>query len=247
MRGLQYACLALLFAGCAPDRSELVIGAAASLSDLLPALTSSFEEETGIALMTSIGASGMLARQIRQGAPIDVFLAADEDWVDALVREGYVLPDSRAVYARGRLVLWSRNEDLSIASIHDLASPQIGRIAVANPDAAPYGRAAVESMRAAGIFDRVQPRLIIAEHVRQTLQFAETGNVDVAFVPATLAPRDHGLVIAVPETMYSPLNQTIGAVAAADSAHARRFVAFVLGARGRTILERHGFVLPPRP
>lgn len=222
----------------------IVIGAAASLSGLLPELTAAYARETGDSLTTTIGSSGQLAQQIRQGAPVAVFLSADVSWVDTLVADGHIVPGSRAIYARGRLALWSRDTAASLNRIEDLVENRIGRIAIANPEFAPYGRAAREALAAAGIWNALQPRIIIAENVRQALQFAETGNAGVAFVAHTLVRDAGGHTVVVPGTLHAPLDQALGIVAGTDVELAGRFTAFVLEGGGRAVLERHGFTLP---
>jgi molybdate transport system substrate-binding protein len=229
-----------------PD-DAIVLGAAANLSIVLAELVNAYAQETGDAVRTTIGSSGQLAQQIRQGAPIDVFMAADVESVNALAAENRLQPGSVRVYARGRLAIWSRDTAAAIERIEDLASPGMGRIAIANPEFAPYGRAARESMTAAGVWDAVSERVVIAENVQQALQFAETGNADVALVAYSLVHEAGGRSILVPGTLHAPLDQALGVVAGPDSARAARFAAFVMGGAGRAILERYGFAVPERP
>lgn len=243
-RSTHIALLAtLLMGGCAGDRppdAGVLVGAAASLSGLLPELTAAYERDRGEAAVGTLGSSGQLAQQIRQGAPIAVFLSADARWVDALIAEGRIAARSRVVYARGGLVLWSRDEASAVARIEDLADPSVRRIAIANPETAPYGRAAREALVSAGVWRTVQERIIIAENVRQALQFAQTGNVDVAIVASTLVSGTVGHATPVPASFHAPIEHALGIAVDADTAAAARFVAFVLGPQGRAILERHG-------
>lgn len=230
--------LVLLLLACRGPE-PLVVGAAASLSGVLPELVAAFHEANpDLSVTTTIGSSGQLAQQVRQGAPIGVFLSADAGWVDTLVTAGRVVPASRAVYARGRLAVWSR-DPLPITAFEALPSLD-GRIAIANPAFAPYGRAALEALAAAGILDRIEPRLVYAGNVRQALQYAETGNAAAAIVALSLVfDRDDRLLL--PETLHTPLDQALGVV----RGHERdggRFADFVLGAAGRAILARHGFL-----
>jgi molybdate transport system substrate-binding protein len=239
--------LLAILAGCAgqPAQGEVVIGAAASLSAILPELTAAFETETGIAVTATIGSTGQLAQQIRQGAPIAVFLAADVATVDALAEEGLVVPATRAIYARGRLAMWTRDTSgMHLTRVEDVARGSVQRIAIANPSIAPYGRAAREALERAGIWEAVQPRLAIAENVRQALQYAETGNAEVAFVAHSQVRDVGGHTVFVPDSLHAPLDQALGVVATQDSARAARFASFVLGPSGRSILEQHGFRLP---
>jgi molybdate transport system substrate-binding protein len=244
--GPRYLFLLAALAGCdVPAQGEVVVGAAASLSAILPELTSAFETATGIAVATTIGSTGQLAQQIRQGAPIDVFLAADVATVEALAEEGLIVPATRAIYARGRLAMWSRaTGGTSFTRIEDVAPASVQRIAIANPTSAPYGRAAREALERAGLWQAVEPRLAIGENVRQALQYAETGNAEVAFIAHTLIRDAGGRSVLVPDSLHAPLDQALGVIAARDSVRAMRFASFVLGPDGRSILERHGFGLP---
>lgn len=238
----------LLATGCAGDRTDdaLLVGAAASLSAVLPELTAAYARTGGDRVETTIGSSGQLTRQIRQGAPIDVFLSADGHWLDTLAASGHLVAGTRTTYARGRLVLWSRDSAAAFRRIEDLDDPDIGRIAIAQPRVAPYGRAAREALAGAGILEAVESRLIIAGDVRQALRFAETGNADVAIVARSLLP-DGGRAVLVPEEAHAPLGHELGVIAGADTAAAARFIAFLTGPAARAIFGRHGFDPPDRP
>jgi molybdate transport system substrate-binding protein len=247
--GSRNVFLLALLAGCGggPAQGEIVVGAAASLSAILPELTAAFATETGIVVRATIGSTGVLAQQIRQGAPIDLFLAADVATVDALAAEGHVVPTTRAIYARGRLAMWSRDTAGTFTRINDIARASVVRIAIANPTHAPYGSAAREALEKAGIWEAVEERLAIAENVRQALQYAETGNADVTFVAHTLVRDIGGRTVLVPDSLHEPLDQALGIIAGQDTARAARFLDFMLGPVGRAILERHGFTLPEAP
>lgn len=244
--GIMLCALSLLVA-CA-DRAEqpLLIGAAASLSAILPDLTEAFRAESNIALETTTGASGQLAQQIREGAPIDVFLSADRAWIERLAGEGRIVPGTLAVYARGRLVMFqSASSSLRLMQVADAANPAVRRIAIANPETAPYGRAARQALEAAGILAAVENRIVIAENVRQTIQYVETAGAEVAFTSEALMEEGRGAWMEVPQSLYDPLDQALGVVAGRPhQAAARAFADFVLGPRGREILRRSGFTVP---
>lgn len=250
--GLRLGVAAFLVASaaCGGDRAEpgveLTVAAAANLSRLMPELTSAFERETGIGVTTTIGASGQLARQIENGAPVDVILSADTGWVGALERSGRTVVGTRATYAIGRLVvLTSSARAPPIERIEDLGRPEVKRIAIANPEHAPYGVAAREALMSAGVWSVVEAKIIFGENARQVLQFAETGNVDAAFGPHALVVSGVGRVIPVPDSLHSPLMQGLAVIAGRPhEPEARRFAEFVLGAAGRAILEMYGFGLP---
>lgn len=252
IRKLLPALLALL-AACAPavqssDTVTLIVSAAADLTPAFQELGAQFTQETGINLAFNFGSTGQLAQQIEQGAPVDVFAAANRAFVDDLRAAGLVLPDTVALYARGRLTLWTRADSpLKFETIQDVAQDGVQRIAIANPEHAPYGVAAREALQTAGLWQAVQPRLILGENVAQTLQYAATGNVDVALVALSLsiAAGDEGRWALLPETLHNPIDQALAVVS--RTAHpdaARQFAAYVNSPAGRAVMRRYGFVLP---
>jgi molybdate transport system substrate-binding protein len=241
----------LLLAACAlPGRSAtsqpLLVSAAADLMPSFGELGKLYEQQTGQPVTFNFAASGQLAQQIDQGAPVDLFASADVALVNDLAAKGRVLSDSVQIYARGHLVLWTRADSpLAVKTIADLLKPEVQRVAIANPEHAPYGVAARQSLQAAGVWATIQPKLVLGENVRQTLQYAETGNVDVALVPLSLSLASQGRWVPVPEDLHAPLDQALGVVAASPrQAEARRFAALIASPQGRAILAKYGFTLP---
>jgi molybdate transport system substrate-binding protein len=246
------ACAALLLVtacdGGEQPRGELLVAAASDLALAMPQLAAEFEEASGIAVRATLGSSGQLAQQVLQGAPVDIFLSADRGWVERLAAAGRVAPDGRAVYARGLLVLVTAAHRPPLAGIAELAAPAVRRVAIANPEHAPYGRAAREALQSAGVWDALDGRIIIAENVRQALQFVGTGNVDAAVAALTLVSDDAAAFVIVPETLHAPLVQEAAVIAGRPlQAEAAEFLRFLTGPRGRAILERHRFILPDAP
>jgi molybdate transport system substrate-binding protein len=224
----------------------LVVSAASNLILAFEELGARYEQQTGRPVTFNFAASGQLAQQIDQGAPVDLFVSANVAYVEDLATKGRVLPDSVQVYARGRLTLWTRADStFTMESIHDLLNPEVGRVAIANPEHAPYGVAARQALQTASVWEEIQPKLVLGENVRQALQFAETGNVDAALLPSSLSITSDGHWAYIPEELHMPIDQTLGVVA--DSPHqaeARDFAAFITGAQGQTILSEHGFMPP---
>jgi molybdate transport system substrate-binding protein len=139
----------------------------------------------------------------------------------------------------------SPDSSLRIERIADLTVPEIKRVAIANPDHAPYGMAAREALQSAGIWEALQPRLVLGENVRQALQYAETGNVDVAIVALSLSITSKGRWTLIPEELHRPIDQALAVIRATKfEQEARRFGAFVLGPQGRPIMRKYGFVMP---
>jgi molybdate transport system substrate-binding protein len=237
----------LLTAGCAGNTTthSILVAAASDLAGAMPELAAAFEAETGLRVDATLGSSGQLAQQVLQGAPVDVFLSADEIWVDRLEAAQRIVPGSRAVYAHGLLVLLAGRITEPPTSLAALAGAEFERIAIANPEHAPYGRAAREALQNAGVFDAAESRLVLAENVRQTVQFAETRAVDVAISALSLMDSTRHRWTVIPPGSHGALAQTAAVVADRPQQEAARaFVEFILGPAGREILARYRFVLP---
>jgi molybdate transport system substrate-binding protein len=231
--------------GTAAPGDQLLVAAASDLAVAMPELAAAFEAETGIRVTASLGATGQLATQIEQGAPVDLFLAADSASVERLAAGGWVDGGGRAVYAFGSLVLLAGRADAPPPDVAALADPAWARIALANPEHAPYGRAARQALERAGVAAAVADRLVLAENVRQAVQFAETRSVDVSLAALALMDPARHRYTRVPGDLHDPLMQT-GAVVSrtANAEGARRFLAFVTGDTGRAILRRHSLTPP---
>lgn len=226
----------------------LTVAAAADLIPAFEEIAPRFTAQTGITVVYNFGSTGQLTQQIAQGAPVDVFAAANQAFIEELNTEGLVIPDTIALYAVGRLTLWTRTDSpFTFASVADLTQPSVARIAIANPEHAPYGIAAREALQTAGLWDTLQPKLILGENIAQTIQYAETGNVDVALVALSLsiAAGDTGKWVLVPEELHTPLKQALAVVhSTKHEAEARQFAQFVNSPEGREVMRRYGFVLP---
>jgi len=190
------------------------VGAAANLTDVFTEVGRAFKAKTGVEVVFSYGSTAQLAQQIENGAPFDVFAAADTDHVDSLVSKGKLVSDSRAVYAIGQLALWiPKGEQSGVRELKDLARQSVRFIAIAQPELAPYGQAAVDSLKAAGLWDVLQPKVVFANNISQAKQFAISGNADAAFTAYSLAPVD-GMLSAMKFCMWAAL---VGSVLSAQS------------------------------
>ncbi len=249
------ALLTLAAAGAAraePPVRKLTVAASANLRLALEEVAGAFERRSpGTKVEPTFGATGTLYAQIRNGAPFDVFLGADRD-VAVRIQEAGLGGAPAFPYATGRLVLWIAGPVRVSPSqgLRGLTDAAVKKVAIANPAVAPYGVAAEKAMQTAGILDAVRPKLVLGESILQVIQFAQSGNVQAAFVPwsmATVPPlASLGRHLVVPAGSYPPIEQW-GVVlkGARDPELAASFEAFVRGTLGRTILERHGYVLPP--
>jgi molybdate transport system substrate-binding protein len=237
----------------------LVVSAASDLTYAFNEIGRRFEAETGTKVIFNFGSTGQLAQQIEQGAPADVFAAANVSFIEDLERQGRIVPGTQRVYARGRIVLWTRADEGNrkrspLQRVEDLARPEITRVAIANPDHAPYGVAGREALQAAGVWEAVQPKLVLGENVRQALQYAETGNVDAAIValslvvPAAQESNEgvQGRWTTIPQELHRPLDQALAVVkGTAHEREAAAFADFVAGPRGQEILRKYGFEAIP--
>lgn len=229
-----------------PRALALTVFAAADLAFALREIAARFERTHDTKVTLVLGSTGLLAQQIAHGAPADVFFAANESFVDDLVRRGAIISATRALYAQGRIVLATRTDrGLRITDLAQLADPRVRRLAIANPQHAPYGKAAEEALRAAGVWTAVRSRLVFGENIRHTLQFLETGAVDAAIVALSLAAVPGIDATLIDAALHAPLNQVAGVVTwSAHPERARAFLQYVNGPEGRPIMKRYGFLLP---
>lgn len=251
MRQLSIALLLipLLFTlSCRPKttQTDLTVAAASDLMNAFEEIGREFQKATGTKVVFNFGSSGMLAKQIENGAPVDLFAAANVDYVSQLEQKGLIIPDTKKIYARGRLVIWTpRNSVIRIEKLADLTSPEVKRIAIANPEHAPYGIAAKQALEHAGLWEAVKTKLVFGENIRQTMQYAQTGNVEVALVSLSLTAENDGQWVLVPEELHNPLDQAFAVIKGAkNEAAARAFAAFAVGAQGQAVMKRYGFTLP---
>jgi molybdate transport system substrate-binding protein len=240
-----------LLAACkhdAPPTTEpLKVAAAADLSFAFKDLGEAYEKKTGQRVVFSFGATGLLEKQIAEGAPFDVFAAANVSFAEDAVKAGACLEDSKATYATGHLVLYTTKEAaFHPSTVADLTDPRVVKIAIANPDHAPYGKAAKQAMEHAGVWNEVQPRVVYGENVQQTLQFAQSGNADVAIVALSLATMTPGVAASVPTDLHDPIDQAMVVCSngKAGVEAGRKFVAFVQSSDGHALMKRFGFLLP---
>jgi molybdate transport system substrate-binding protein len=248
MKCLITLCLvAALPAGAA--QNEVIVAAAANLTDVFQALGPTFEAATGIHPVFSFGATAQLAQQIENAAPYDVFAAADEEHVEQLDRKGLLVPHSRAVYAIGILALWIPPQSkANVSRVEDLNSAGIRVIAAAKPELAPYGQATVETLQGAGIWEQVKARIVYGNSISMAKQYGTSGNADAVFTAYSLVLNEAGKVIQVNESLHRPIAQALGILAnSKNQSSARLFVNFLLTGKGRDVLARSGYRTPSKP
>lgn len=231
---------------------EITVAAAADMSAALPEVAAQYKKRTGQDIKLTFGSSGNLTNQIENGAPFDVFFSADEDYPKQLIDKGLAEKDTLYRYAVGRLVLWIPNDvrlDLQKVGMQALLDPSVKRIAIANPQHAPYGRAAEAALRHFGIYDQVAAKLVLGENVSQAAQFVESGNAQAGLIALShaLAPamKGKGQYWMVPLDAYPTLNQAAVVISLSKQKEAaRKFLEFMRGAEATSLLENYGFSLP---
>jgi molybdate transport system substrate-binding protein len=223
----------------------LLVAAAADLAPLETQLSHGYASATGGAVRFVFGSSGMLGRQIENGAPYDLFLCANEQIVQDLSVHKHLIPETITAYASGRLGLWGARA--TPANPAALADSKIRVIAIANPQHAPYGAAARGLLERAGLWTSLQPKIVLAENVRQAYEFARTGNADVVITSWTLLKAESGAKL-LPSASHPPIRQSAGVVAGTPrDAQARAFLHFLLSPTGQSILQAGGLYPPVTP
>ncbi len=243
-------CLAgvlVLGAGCQPappQPAPLRIAAASDLRQALPVLIAAFRQTRNVEVDFTAGSSGQLAEQIRQGAPFDLFLAANQNFVAKLAQDGTVVAESVQPYTRGALALAVNPVfNHQIKTLEDLTNPAIKSIAIANPELAPYGIAAKQALVQLGLWDKVEARVVPAESVAQALQFVRSGSAEVGFVSRADSETKGLEILTVPTSSHDPIVQYLGIVARSTRKDdARAFAEFLNGKVGQAMLIDLGFL-----
>lgn len=231
--------------------ATLLVAAASDLATTFDELSAAFKHEVPDAeVKVSLGASGNLFAQIKNGAPFDVFMSADLAYPAQLAKEGAADGATLATYALGRVALWSTDPRFDLTQgMRVLNDPRLQRVAIANPDIAPYGRAARAALQAYGVWDAIKGKLVVGENNAQTAQFIQSGNAQIGVVSYStiLSPRLKGVgsYYLIPDAGSAPIEQ--GAVITQHGKTnplSARFMAFLHSSAAREIFLRHGFTLP---
>ena len=233
-----------------PAIQTLLVAGASDLRPAFEVLGRRFTTATGTRVTFSFGSSGQLAQQIINGAPFDVFASADVGFVDRVLAKGIGDRSTKSTYAFGRLAVWTQPGSTPVAAVSALGDASITRIAIANPDHAPYGVAAVEALTTAGIYDSVKDRLVYGENVSDTYRLATSGNADAALISLSLVIADakSGKYLIVPADEHRPLEQALVVTASKKrAASAKAFTALVQSKDGRAVMRKFGFLLPGDP
>ncbi len=247
-RSVMWCMLILTMTGVTPAFAEQALVAVAS--NFVPPfreIAVEFETATGHTLRVAAGSSGNFFSQIKNGAPFDLFLSADVERPKLLEAEGLGVKDSRFTYAIGRLVLWSPNPDLAKGE-QTLRSEHFKHLAIANPKTAPYGVAAIQTMQKLGVWEKVQPRVVMGENLSQTMGFIESGNAQLGFVALSQVfdpkLKGKGARWDVPNHLHEPIKQdAILLTKGNDNAAAKALMEFLASPKAQAIIERYGYEL----
>ena len=235
----------------AAQQRQLNIAAASDLKFAMTDLAAAYEKQSGVKLNLTFGSSGNFFAQIQNGAPFDIFFSADSDYPRKLNEAGLVLPNSADSYAVGKLVLWCSSEsklDPEKSGWQSLLDPSIQKIAIANPDHAPYGRAAIEALKNSGLYEKVKAKLVFGENISQAAQFVQSGSAQIGILAESLIHSPSfasGHSWKIPQNQYTPLLQSVVALkTSANKDAALGFLAYTKSPVAQAIFEKYGFAKP---
>jgi molybdate transport system substrate-binding protein len=226
------------------EAGQTHVAVAANFTEPAREIASLFRQKTGHEAILIFGTSGAFFTQITHDAPFEVFLSADEERPKLAVEQGFAVPDSRFTYAIGKLVLWSRVVDVADGEA-TLRAGKFSKLSIANPVSAPYGAAAIETMKALGVFDQLQQKLVRGNSISQAFQFVDTRNAELGFVAlAQLHGGTEGTRWLVPENLHSPIRQdAVLLKRGANDEASKAFLVFLKGPEARAIIESYGYSL----
>ena len=232
------------FLASAAHADSVNVAVAANFTDAANEIAAAFAAATDHEAVLSFGATGQFYTQITQGAPFEVFLAADDERPTLAVKEGFGVDGSVFTYAIGQLVLYSADKD-TVTGPETLEAGDFKQIAIANPETAPYGKAAVETMKSLGVYDALQPKIVQGQNIGQTFQFVETGNAEVGFVAlGQVSQTDAGSRWVVPQEHFEPIRQDAVLLKTGENnPAAAAFLEFLKGDEAGAIIEKFGYAL----
>lgn len=224
----------------------LRVAAAADLNVAFKEIGEVFEKKTGTKVDFIFGSTGTLAQQIENGAPFDVFAAANIKFVDDLKAKKLIIPDTQQLYAQGRVgIATPIHSSLEVKTLQDFLNPKVKKIAIANPEHAPYGTAAKEALEKAGLWEKVKGKMVYGKNIAETLTLINTGNADTGVIALSIYDKNKVKFHLINDQSHNPLNQSMAVVRKTKmELEARKFVRFVNSAEGRAIMKKYGFILP---
>lgn len=234
--GMSLTCLA----------KEITVAAAADLVVAFKEIAVMYEKENDCKVNLIFSSSGTAKEQIINGAPYDVYASANVKFVDELIEKNMVIPNTKELYGIGRIgVAISVDSKLKITSANDLLKNDFKKIAIANPDHAPYGLAAKEALISLGLWDKLKDKLVYGKDIQDTLSLIKTGNADAGFIALSVVNKKDVEFLLIDDKMHKPLEQAIAVIKGTkNEADARKFIKYVNGVKGREIMKKYGFKLP---
>lgn len=246
-----FSLLSLLSFSVVAHPQTLRVAAASDLQFVMPELAAEYGKQSGTRLTVTYGSSGNFFAQIQNGAPFDLFFSADRGFPDKLVAGHLADADSLQIYAMGRLVLWLPGDSPldPAAGLRILLDPRVQKIAIANPEHAPYGRAAVSALERAGLYDRLKPKLVLGENISQAAQFVQSGSAQAGLIALSLVlspAMASGKRWDLPADQQPELEQAVAVIGSSPNKNAAAdFLAFLKTPQARATFEHFGFFLPP--
>jgi molybdate transport system substrate-binding protein len=249
----NFLCIFVLIAApFSASAQDLRIAAASDLQFVLPDLAAQYEKQSGQKLALTFGSSGNFFAQIQNGAPFDIFFSADASYPMKLIDAGQAEPGSYSIYARGRIVIWVPSQsplDPAASGWDTLLDSRVAKISIANPEHAPYGTAAVAALQKAGLYDKIQSKLVMGENISQAAQFVQSGGAQAGIIAYSLAlssPMKDGKRWEIPLDSYPPLEQAVVQMKSSpNKTAAAAFLAFLTTDTARATFARYGFTRSP--
>lgn len=225
---------------------EITVAAAADLAVAFKEIEAMYEKDNSCKVNLIFSSSGTAKEQILNGAPYDVYASANIKFVDELIEKGAVISDSKELYAIGRVgIAVSKNGGLKIKKADDLLKDEFKKIAIANPDHAPYGLAAKEALISLGLWDKIKSKLVYGKDIQDTLSLIKTGNADAGFISLSVVNKSDVEFLIFDDQLHKPLKQAMAVIKwSKEEAEARKFIKYVNGVKGRNIMKKYGFILP---
>ena len=227
-------------------KGELTVAAAASLTQAFTEIGKAFETANHCTVTFSFASTGTLTEQIINGAPFDVFAAANKKAVNDLTEKGFIIPETNQVFTVGRVAIAAlQNSSFEAKTLEDLLNPEIKKIAIANPELAPYGLAAKQAIEKAGLWTELEPKLVYGKNISEALTFISTGNAEAGFIALSSKDEAPVNISLIDANMHDPLSQSMGIVTDTPNLElAKKFTAFIMSQEGQDIMSQYGFSTP---
>lgn len=225
---------------------ELTVAAASDLTKAFTEIGAAFEQKNNCKVTFTFGSTGTQTEQIANGAPFDLFAAANIDNIDQLDQKGLIVSATKQLYALGRIgIATMKDGKITVSSLDDLLNADVKVLAIANPDHAPYGLAAKQALEAAGIWDKVEPKIVYGKNISDTVSYLTSGNADAAIIALSLNDTDKFNFTLIDSSLHKPLKQAMAVLKTSTNQElAKSFIDYVLSSEGQKIMNKYGFVLP---